>query len=182
MTAVSPTRGRSDVVPESHEVVVTEGRSPEEARGTDDARGASGVKAADPGRFGPAFSATVPRPAVQASVAVAELDRDTVELEEESPAPSPADLHTDFLPFDRATLEAAIDQFLDRFDGFGAELSELNQAIPLVPTIVAAGASALASHVMLRRWKSRSGQTEPSEGDEGVDLLQFPGLPRLWCV
>jgi hypothetical protein len=145
--------------------------------GSDVALGLPGVKAADRGL---SDQVAGPRAGIRVRVAVPELDGDVVD--EEAPAPSAADLHTDFLPFDRATLEAALDRFLDRLDGIGAELSELNPAIPLVSAVVVAGTTALASYVVIRRWRSGSGRTEPGEDGEGVDLLQFPGLLRLWCV
>jgi hypothetical protein len=114
-----------------------------------------------------------------------DVDSDSVELIFESglgpePAPSPrnSELLTDFLPFDRSGLAAAIDQFLAEFEGLGAELADWRSSTGVLPGLAAVTIAVVASDLARRR--SRSGQTEASAADEDEGLAQSLGFPGAW--
>jgi hypothetical protein len=96
--------------------------------------------------------------------------------EEPAPAPRSSDLLTDFLPFDRASLEQAIDRFLDRFEVLGTELTDGSSPPGLLPAAAVVATAALATEVVRRR--SRSGQAGTEEGAD--DPVRFPGYPHAW--
>jgi hypothetical protein len=96
------------------------------------------------------------------------------------PSPGHADLLTEFLPFDRASVEGAIDQFLDQFEGLGASLPDLQGVVSLVPAFAAVAATALASEVILRRRRRGLGLKGRTEHDPEEALDRFSRLPNLW--
>jgi hypothetical protein len=101
----------------------------------------------------------------------------------ELPASVGADLLASFSPFDRATVERAFDQLLDRFDDLEAGLSRLGTTANLRPTLMAM-AGAIAIMEVLHRYlgKHRDEPDRDGAGDEdpGADpTLYFPGLPGL---
>ena len=126
----------------------------------------------------PGDEAPVPR--------LAELPSDAAPLAVDSPtmegaidAPRPADLLTSFLPFDRASVESAVDAFLEQFEGLGADLTDFAHLGPVVPGIVAVGAVTAFSTVMLRRRRYRSWKQESNANIQGaLDLLTSPS--NLW--
>ena len=83
------------------------------------------------------------------------LEMDTAVGNVEMPSPRYADLLTEFLPFDRACVEHAIDGFLDRFESLGAELTDLRETTNLVPLAAATAVTCLAVEVALRRRRAR---------------------------
>jgi hypothetical protein len=91
----------------------------------------------------------------------------TGSLEAEGFLTRPADLLTEFLPFDRASVENAIDQFLEGFEGLSASLPTDME----VATIMSAGsflmAIAAASTMMVVR--RRSGPSDRTATDEGME-------------
>jgi hypothetical protein len=92
----------------------------------------------------------------------------------------PADLLTEFQPFDRASVENAIDQFLERFEGMGAGLStDLESA-----TVMSAGSTLMAiaavSTVMIVRRRRRAADRTATE--EGIEkaLGRIFNLTHSW--
>ena len=72
----------------------------------------------------------------------------------EVPDPQAADLITSFLPFDRSSLEAAIDRFLDPFDDLASSMPGLRGPMGLVPASLAVAVTVLAVDVALRLRRS----------------------------
>jgi hypothetical protein len=103
--------------------------------------------------------------------------------EEELPSSVGADLLASFSPFDRATLERAFDQLLNRFDALEAGLSHLGTTANLSPTLMAT-AGALAIVEVLHRSLARRREEQDREGARDADpnedrTVYFPGLPGL---
>jgi hypothetical protein len=87
-----------------------------------------------------------------------------------------ADLLTEFLPFDRATLENAIDRFLEPLDDLGAGWGSRSLSSPLIPATTLVIATGLAAEVARRRL--RGGPRAAEEGEEGFAPL--PGYAAAW--
>jgi hypothetical protein len=98
----------------------------------------------------------------------------------ELPTPGHAELLTNFLPLDRASLENAIDQFLDRFESLGASLPDLQQGTSLVPAIAAAAITALATNAILSRRRGKDEKKDEAEEDGEAVLGRFSSLSDLW--
>jgi hypothetical protein len=99
---------------------------------------------------------------------------------EEVPSPRYSDLLTEFLPFDRSSLENAIDRFLVQVESLGADLADLGEPTSLLPTLTAAALTVLASEVVLRRRRAREEARDvPAEAAED-ELTRFAGFPNLW--
>jgi hypothetical protein len=75
--------------------------------------------------------------------------------EEVAPAPTRADLLTDFLPIDRATLETAIDHILENFDDLVVGLADLKILEGLVCPVVGGAILLLGAEAVLR-WRKRA--------------------------
>jgi hypothetical protein len=99
---------------------------------------------------------------------------------DEAPSPHFADLISSCLPFDRATLERAIDQFLDRFEGLAVNLTHLEESTNLLSAVSAVALSALAAEVILRRRRACDERTGAPAADDGDGLAGLPGLPNSW--
>jgi hypothetical protein len=91
--------------------------------------------------------------------------------------PRRSDLLTDFKPYDRASLEQAIDRFLDRFDDFADELSRSKGPSDLLTEIMAVAVALTAAKVVLRLfWRSRDDDEEAlADPDVCVTLDPCPG-------
>jgi hypothetical protein len=87
-----------------------------------------------------------------------------------------ADLLTEFLPFDRATLEHAIDTFLEPLADLGSEWASGSPSTSLIATATLVVTTSLAAEVVRRR--VLGGQPTVVEGDE--DLGRFPGYVSAW--
>jgi len=103
------------------------------------------------------------------------LSLDISAPEENVPAPTHADILTNFLPIDRASLETAIDHILENFDGLGAGLADLKVleglALPVATgTVVFLGTEAVLS------WRKRAAGREGSEENEDPILHPLLGL------
>jgi hypothetical protein len=95
---------------------------------------------------------------------------------QEAPAPRRADLLTDFLPYDRAALEQAIDRFLARCDDLGATLSGRDGPPDLLTEIMAVAVAFTAAKVGLRLfWRARDDEAASEEAALCLDLDPFPG-------
>src|SRR5512135_1184186 len=101
----------------------------------------------------------------------------------EVPSPRRSDLLTDFLPFDRTSLEHAIDRFLDRFEDLGAELSRSPGPTILFTEAMAVAVALLASKVALGLLgRSPDDEADWAGADAGANLAGFSGLPDPWGV
>jgi hypothetical protein len=89
--------------------------------------------------------------------------------------PQAADLLIHVLPFDRATLERAIDQFLDQFDGLDLAVPIAWRPMSLVSASLAVAVAVLAWDVALRLRRPRSGTLTVGE----AAALPFPDFPDL---
>jgi hypothetical protein len=91
-------------------------------------------------------------------------------------APRRADLLTDFLPYDRASLEQAIDRFLASCDDLGAALSRTGGPTDLLTEFMAVAVAFTAAKVGLRLfWRSRNDETTPADAELGLGFDAFPG-------
>jgi hypothetical protein len=98
----------------------------------------------------------------------------------ESSAPQESDLLTQFLPFDRASLELAIDRFLDEFEGLGAELSRLDGSMNLLPGLIAIAVGVSAAGLAVRIRRNADSELAASGSAGAIGDEDFPGLPRSW--
>jgi hypothetical protein len=99
----------------------------------------------------------------------------------EVPPPRRSDLLTDFIPFDRTSLEHAIDRFLDRFEDLGAELTRSPGPTILFTEVMAVAVALLASKVTLGLLgRSRDDEADWAGADAGANLAGFSGLPDPW--
>ncbi len=87
-----------------------------------------------------------------------------------------SDLLTDFKPYDRGTLEDAIDRFLAQFDDLGTELSRACGPTDLLTEIMAVAVALTTAKVGLRLfWRSRDDETALADADVCVNRDPFPG-------
>jgi hypothetical protein len=98
------------------------------------------------------------------------------DVQEPTPPPRCADLLTEFLPFDRAVLEDAIDHFLAPLEDLGTELVNWSPSAGLLPAATLVATAALAMEAV--RQRIRGGQAVGEEADE--DFARFPGYPKAW--
>jgi hypothetical protein len=108
----------------------------------------------------------------------------------ESPASAPrrSDLLSDFLPFDRGSLEDAFDRFFEQLDDLDDGASGPDDASRAIrgPWLVAATVGAL--ELGRRYWRRGRGEDEddagwgetPEEGEGADDDARFPGRPGSW--
>ena len=92
--------------------------------------------------------------------------------------PQLAGVITSVLPFGRATIEEAIDQFLEPFDGFAPSLLGMGGPLGLVTASLTVASTVLAAEVAIRLRRSR----DEGEGEGESGPARFPGLPgfRRW--
>lgn len=117
-----------------------------------------------------------------ASESPAVPDEDTPALDDTDEPPSPrpmaADLITEFLPLDRAALDAAIDHFSAPLEELGTNLAGWAPRWDAVSGTTLVLATALAIEVARRRLRD-GGEPDPSESPED-ELARFPGHPSTW--
>jgi hypothetical protein len=95
-------------------------------------------------------------------------------------APHRSDLLTDFLPYDRAALEQAIDRFLARCDDLGAELARANGPADLLTEILAVAVAITAAKVGLRLFgRPRDDESGLADADLCMDADPFPGTLEI---
>ena len=75
----------------------------------------------------------------------------TAELAPPIPAPSGADLITNFMPLDRLSLERSVARFVEQFD----RLREPGQDVPIVRPDLLPVAAAVVVLEVARRWRQR---------------------------
>jgi hypothetical protein len=78
-----------------------------------------------------------------------------------------------FLPFDRSSMEGAIDLFLEPFDGLASTMTELRGPMGLITASLATAATVVAVEVAIRLRRDREQELGADEVD---DLTTFPGI------
>jgi hypothetical protein len=94
--------------------------------------------------------------------------------------PRYSDLLVEFLPFDRSSLENAIDRFLEGFETLGTELSDMSEPAGLVPALVGTALTAVAAGFTLRQLLARHEDRRSSAEEAEDDLAGFAGFPKSW--
>jgi hypothetical protein len=97
------------------------------------------------------------------------------------PLPPGADILTNFLPYDRASLEDAIDRFLDRIGGDVPGSDAAGGRSELVTDVVALAVALTASKGFVRIFgRTRDDDADPDDADPGEDFEGWTGLPYPW--
>jgi hypothetical protein len=174
-------RGREEV--DRHLARASIHRLPTSASDSVEASGAAGQALP----LGPGRSPTGPDPAARRPIGLGPaIDSQRAPSPpgrgpEELPPPRGSDLLTESLPFDRASLVAAIDRLYDSLEDLGAELTTGRAAGVAAPG-TAAVLAAVAALELARRWRNRADRSltrrrapRPPSGPE-----EFPGWPGLW--
>jgi hypothetical protein len=105
--------------------------------------------------------------------------------QKEMPLPHAAGLVAGVLPFDRASLEQAVDQFFDRLEdlGVGQFVEQApSRVLPLSLTVIG---TVTAVEVARRRLRSKTGggnSTRRQEALSSEELRGFPELPGSWST
>jgi hypothetical protein len=105
--------------------------------------------------------------------------------QEEIPLPHAAGLVAGVLPFDRASLEQAVDQFFDRLEdlGVGQFVEQApSRVLPLSLTVIGA---VTAVEVARRRFRSKTScgiSTRRQDALSSEELRGFPELPGSWST
>ncbi len=105
------------------------------------------------------------------------LDPGTVEAAID--APQPTQLLTNFLPFDRATVERAVDTFLEQLVDLRSDATGGVEVGRVITGIVVVAAVTTASSVILRRYQNQTRKPESITRSQAVlDLFKCPS--NLW--
>jgi hypothetical protein len=105
--------------------------------------------------------------------------------QEEIPLPHAAGLVAGVLPFDRALLEQAVDQFFDRLEdlGVGQFVEQApSRVLPLSLTVIG---TVTAVEVARRRFRSKTNggiSTRRQDAPSSEELRGFPELPGSWST
>ncbi len=99
--------------------------------------------------------------------------------------PQAAGLIASAVPFDKAALEQAVDQFFDQLESLG--MGQLVEQGPtrVIPLSLAVLTTVAAVEVARRRLKSRTGERKATERQNPLgseELLGFPELPGSWST
>ena len=92
------------------------------------------------------------------------------------------DLLLEFMPFDRSSLESAVDQFIEGFESLGLNNLDSLEALDLIPGVLT-GTVVLSATVLASKLRQERSDEEPyeDESDETSSFAGFPGLPSLPC-
>jgi hypothetical protein len=107
------------------------------------------------------------------------------DIQEEIPLPHAAGLVAGVLPFDRASLEQAVDQFFDQLEdlGVGQFVEQApSRVLPLSLTVIGA---VTAVEVARRRFRSKTNggiSTRRQDALSSEELRGFPELPGSWST
>jgi hypothetical protein len=94
--------------------------------------------------------------------------------------PRYADLVFDFLPFDRATIEVAVDRFLDQWENIAAEVTQFEPSSALLTGASVVAIATLTSVAINRRRRlHEDGQGSRTE-DREEELTLLRSLPNSW--
>jgi hypothetical protein len=117
-----------------------------------------------------------PEPGEEARSNVEGVVTEPALIEESAPSPRSAGLLTEFLPFDRASLEDAIDRFLAPLENLGGELLDWRPSPGLVHAAAFVTAATVATEAVRRRLRIRGASEDAGE----EDFARFPGHPSAW--
>jgi hypothetical protein len=109
-----------------------------------------------------------------------EAARDGEAMEDVALASRAADLLASFSPFDRGSLEQAVDRFLGRIGDLDAELSQLGETPSLIPGLVAAAVAISVAETMRRRF--RGTWDEEAAPLDAAGFPCMPGHPHVWAM
>jgi hypothetical protein len=109
------------------------------------------------------------------------VDGETAVPDELPTSPSfGAGLHDRFSPFDRSTLEQALDRFLDQLGEIDEELYHLGEPGNLIPQVIAAATALSIAEALRRRTGRRWEEAVVVVGDDEASFASQPGLPGRW--
>jgi hypothetical protein len=111
----------------------------------------------------------------------AAVDGDVIDMrapQEATPSPRSADLLTDFLPFDRASLEDAIDRFLAPLEDLGVELANWRPSTGLIQAAAFVATATVATEVVRRRLRGGEAAEEDADGA----FARYPDHPWAWSL
>ena len=125
-------------------------------------------------------TADLPLPAASLA-AVSPGVADDVIAEAATPLARASELFASFSPFDRASVEQALDQFLERLGDVDVELMRLGESTNLGPWVMTSAALLSVAEIVRRRVREQ-GRLRHASVDEEEDpsLLGLPGLPGRW--
>jgi hypothetical protein len=103
--------------------------------------------------------------------------------QEELPMPHAAGLITNVIPFNRTSLEQAVDQFFDRLEDLG--MGQLVDQGPtrMIPLSLAVLTAVTAVELARRRLRPRTGEWKATRRQDPLrseELRGFPELPGSW--
>ncbi len=104
------------------------------------------------------------------------LSGDASAPEPVAPSPTYADLLTNFLPIDRASLDSAIDHVLDNFDAFGSGFTDLKAIEGLALPIAAGVVIILGTEATMNR-RARAERRQQRDETENPIVHPLLGLP-----
>jgi hypothetical protein len=109
------------------------------------------------------------------------LARDASVAALEVPAPQRSDLITEFVPFDRAAVEQAIDRFFQQFEDLGAGLAPLQGPTDVLVELLAVAMALTAWKVVPKMLgRSQEDEAELVAVDVVTSLDGISGLPGSW--
>jgi hypothetical protein len=103
----------------------------------------------------------------------------------ESPLPHAADLIAEVMPFDRASLETAVDQFFDQLEDLGVGQWVETGPIEMLPLSLAVMGTVAAAETIRRRFRSKPAGGRITRRRDSLgsdDLMGFPELPGSWST
>jgi hypothetical protein len=112
-------------------------------------------------------------------------DRDAPDARGDLPLPHAAGLIAEVLPFERASLEQAVDQFLDQLEGLGSGPLLEPGPVHLVPMSLTLMGVVTAAELARRQLRSRAGRKGTNGRQRPLgsgELLGFPELPGSWST
>jgi hypothetical protein len=106
----------------------------------------------------------------------------TGDTSDEMSRPGSADLIASVLPFDRATLEKAVDHFFQQLEDLNAKELVRRGPRPVVLLSLAVASTLTALELVRRRWRRRitAGVVRGREPMATGDHVGFPELPGSW--
>jgi hypothetical protein len=96
------------------------------------------------------------------------------------PGPRFAGLVSDFLPVDRATVQRAVDRFLDTLDSVAGEITSFEPSSALMISAVTISVGALAVVVIKRRGRTDEQGKFGADEARRVEMALLRTLPVSW--
>jgi len=105
--------------------------------------------------------------------------------QDELPLPHAAGLIADVIPFDRATLEHAVDRFFDELEDLGVGHLVERGSPGVIPLSLTAVGTMVAAEIIRRRFRVKAGEGHATRRRDPIgsdELLGFPELPGSWST